>query len=857
MKTTHRCAFAVALALTQWAAHAQTTVKEPWVRGTVPQQKATGMFAQITSASGGKLISASSPVAGVVEIHEMRMEGDVMRMRAIPGLNLPAGKAVDLRPGGYHVMLIDLKQALRAGDNVPVTLVIEGVDGKRETVEVSAPVRALGSEKADGSVGLDRVEITGTRDRLKLSEQSSTGSRLGLTARETPATVQTLTQEDIQFRGLRTAREAFADIPGVISGNVPGNPAAVMMRGFSGNVISILQDGVRVSTSTVVQRDTNTWHFDRIEVIKGPASVLFGEGALGGVINKVTRKPVFDGTHFDALLSYGSFNTSTIAAGVNHQLSDTVALRVDASQLQSDSLYDVDNNKTRSRGLTASVLFKPSADLSMLVAVDHYEDRYDSTYQGVPLVQAAVAKDPSNILQSGNGLVIDKALRHKNYNPDGAYSSADETTLRSRIDWKLGSGWSWGTDLTAYTAKRDFVLSDTQTFAAPSAAFPNGSFVRSVQRFYHDHQFWNVRSALANDGLVGGMRNRFTVGVEYNQTDFASLRQSSPTTALSAVDPYNPVVGAFPVADSAYTAGNVNFDSKLKTTSVFAEDALNLTPQWLLVGGLRYDDIDLERSVTNFNVTPNTVQKANPRYHPLSWRVGTTYDLSPAVTLYAQTTSATVPVSSMLLQSITNSGFKLTKGRSAEAGFKMTALERRVTLTGAAYTIKQANILTRDPANPSVTVQGGSQSSRGVEFDLAASVTSALSIGSGLGYVDAKYDQLVEAGGAVRTGNRPINTPTTTANLWAAYAVPGTPVTVSGFVRQVSGFYTDTANTIHVDGRTTLDAAVAWRVSKDATLTLRGRNLTDAFYGEYSGYPTTNVYLGAPRSVELSLLARF
>ncbi len=125
------------------SASAQTAVKDPWVRGTVPQQKATGMFAQVTSAGGGKLVSASSPVAGVVEIREMAMEGNVMKMRAIPGLELPAGKAVDLKPGGYHVMLLDLKQQLKAGDTVPVTLVVEGKDGKRETIEVKAPVKQL------------------------------------------------------------------------------------------------------------------------------------------------------------------------------------------------------------------------------------------------------------------------------------------------------------------------------------------------------------------------------------------------------------------------------------------------------------------------------------------------------------------------------------------------------------------------------------------------------------------------------------------------------------------------------------------------------------------------------------------
>ena len=122
---------------------AQTTVKDPWVRGTVAQQKATGMFANITSASGGKLVSASSPAAGIVEIHEMMMDGNVMKMRAVPGLDLPAGKAVELKPGGYHVMLMDLKQQVKEGDTVVVTLVVEGKDGKRESIDVKAPVKAL------------------------------------------------------------------------------------------------------------------------------------------------------------------------------------------------------------------------------------------------------------------------------------------------------------------------------------------------------------------------------------------------------------------------------------------------------------------------------------------------------------------------------------------------------------------------------------------------------------------------------------------------------------------------------------------------------------------------------------------
>ena len=136
-------------ALLALPAQSQTRVTDAWVRGTVAEQKATGAFMQLTSVAGGKLVSASSTAAGVVEIHEMKMEGNTMQMRAVRGLDLPAGKAVALKPGSYHMMLLDLKAPLVAGSTVDLTLVVEGKDGKRETVRVKAPVRALGAAMTD------------------------------------------------------------------------------------------------------------------------------------------------------------------------------------------------------------------------------------------------------------------------------------------------------------------------------------------------------------------------------------------------------------------------------------------------------------------------------------------------------------------------------------------------------------------------------------------------------------------------------------------------------------------------------------------------------------------------------------
>ena len=138
-----RIALILSALLLAGAAQAQVTLHDPWVRGTVPQQKATGLFMHIDAAQDVRLVAGQSPVAGVVEIHEMAMEGDVMKMRAIESLALPAGQPVQLKPGGHHLMLMALKAPLPAGASVPLTLLLRDARGAEIEQAVQVPVRAL------------------------------------------------------------------------------------------------------------------------------------------------------------------------------------------------------------------------------------------------------------------------------------------------------------------------------------------------------------------------------------------------------------------------------------------------------------------------------------------------------------------------------------------------------------------------------------------------------------------------------------------------------------------------------------------------------------------------------------------
>lgn len=153
MSTIIKLAASTALALAfATGAHAEVKVENPWVRATVPQQNGTGAFMKLTADTDTKLVAADSPVAKHVEVHEMAMENNVMKMRQVPAVELPAGKTVELRPGSYHIMLIDLHGQVKAGEEVPLTLTFESPEGKRSTVELKAPVRPLASGP-DGGQG--------------------------------------------------------------------------------------------------------------------------------------------------------------------------------------------------------------------------------------------------------------------------------------------------------------------------------------------------------------------------------------------------------------------------------------------------------------------------------------------------------------------------------------------------------------------------------------------------------------------------------------------------------------------------------------------------------------------------------
>ena len=715
---------------------------------------------------------------------------------------------------------------------VLASLATAGATAAADTLDTDASPRTL-----------DRIEVTGQAAATALDQTADTGSRLGLSARETPAAIEVLEQEQLQQRGARSSIEALNAIAGVLAGNLPSSPGIASMRGFSGGAIALLQDGVRQTAGPLITRDLDSWSFERIEVLKGPASVLYGEGALAGAINLVPKRPQFGSPQAQALLSGGSFGSYRAAVDLNLPTGEQAALRAVASHRRSDGYID-DSDSDASAG-TLAFSFMPSDALRVDLALDRFRDDNETPYWGTPLVPFAVARDPATLVRSSNGYVIDRALRKANFDVADGYSRSVADWARSRVSWQIGSTWRFVNELDYYDATREWQNTETYTWDAAAA-----NLRRSTTRIGHDHQYWIERASFAADGELAGRRNRFSIGAEYSESNFYNVRRFG---TAAPVDAYAPPRGLFPRGDEAMLfpgAGNrVDFDSASQVTALFVENALNLGSRWLLLGGLRQDSIALQRTVIDYDSGARTPFERD--YSPLSWRLGTVFDATPHTQLYGQYSRAVAPVGSLFLLSQANARFDLTHGDAIEIGLKSSTWQDRLNLTAAVYQLRQDDIVTRDPANASLSVQGGRQSSRGIELGASAQLGDNFSLDASIALLDARFDKLREAGGVDRRGNTPANVPERFASLFAHYHIANTPLSLSLGARHVGRYYSNNANTIRVAAHSVVDAAIDWQLPL-GRLSLRGRNLGDALYADWSGGAADQLILGAPRSVELS-----
>ena len=323
------------------------------------------------------------------------------------------------------------------------------------------------------------------------------------------------------------------------------------------------------------------------------------------------------------------------------------------------------------------------------------------------------------------------------------------------------------------------------------------------------------------------------------------------------MDPYDFSPGDFYDIPGMTRGHRADRDNRIRTVALTLENRSEVLPGVAIVSALRKDFIDLD--LTNRRaVTAASPASASRRYSPLTGRLGVNWEVTPEASLYAQYATAADPPSGLLATAsfadVLNND-KLTTGTQAEVGGKFNFWDGRGSATVSVYEIKRKNMATSDPDNPGVSVPVGAQSARGIELAGGLQLTATLSLQGNVAFVDPKYDDFSQSVGGVavsRNGNVPTNTPRRLANVWLDYAfVPDWNASLA--TRYVGRTYADAANTVWAPSYTVFDAALSHRINRNLNVTARVRNLTDKVYA--ANATPTMFYLGAPRSVELTVQA--
>lgn len=721
-------------------------------------------------------------------------------------------------------------QASRTLDPVVVTTPTRTVS-PRQSNSASAARSTRGGKKraaaAAAATPSTTVSAAPAAPTLTLNQTAGSGSRLNLTRLQTPASVEIINAETIAERGQRSVIDAVTqNATGFTASPAPGNGGlSFNTRGFTGNsTVMTLYDGTRLYVGAgTLTFPFDTWSAQRIEVLRGPASVMYGEGAIGGAINVISKMPLTVQRN-EAEVSVDSNLTRRLAVDSGGPINKDVSYRVTAIGNMSDGW--VDRDKTSNVAVSAAVRVQASETLAWTLSTD-YGDRSPSRYFGTPLI---------------NGR-LDESLRFKNYN-------VGDSNIRYRDSWnRLKTEWQVSDSITVHNAlyylnsQRHWRDVESYAWNKTTGLIDRSSYIE----IFHNQQQIGDRMDATFRGHVLGMKNEFVAGFDVNRIDFTHTN-NSPFSGASSVNPYSFDPGVFlspiPTVPSFSTVTN--------QYALFAENRLSVTDQLSLVSGVRQDQPVISR--TDLITSANGFEKS---FSATSWRVGAVYNPIKDIALYGQYSTAVDPVGNLITLATTQKDFQLSTGKQAEVGIKQSFWQGRGEWTLAGYQIVKNNLLARDPNNPALIQQIGQQSSRGVEASIGLMLDHGWRIDANTAWLRAKYDDFVQLANGVAVnfaGNVPINVPQQVSNVWLTWAF-APQWSVNGGVQIVGRTFADNANTLARPAYTVVNGGLQWKPDAKTTLALRVYNLFDTVYATSGN--TTQWLLGMPRTAELSLNVKF
>lgn len=749
---------------------------------------------------------------------------------------------------------IDMPAALAQQAREPLPPVEVSPPQSLRQAKPAASARRAAARRAGAAPAAPKpvVPNAGAPTPLNSNAVTESASRLGLTVREMPATVEVISAETMREQGYRTVSDVAQGAVGVTAGDNPAEPSAFSMRGFTNSQINTLYDGIKIGPQNMTSRIADTANLEAVEILKGPASLISGEGAAGGAINFVTRQPHTGPIRNEADFSYDSLNSfrahygsggSTNAQGLDY--------RFDVSRSSLNGFADDTNITTFD--VSGQLNYRISDTLKVWGAIEYREDR-SKAYWGAPLVPVAYSGvHATSGIVSGSyfnrtdlgAVTIDDRTFNTNYNVLDNRNVAQEVWLRGGFELKLAPDLTLKSQAYGYGAERTWFNNEIEAF---------DSIKNEVyrERFYvaHSQRLVGNVTDLTWDANIAGFDNRLVTTLSSSYLDFVRPGAAIfPNDDVSLVDPVRGFYGD--LATKQQTA-------RIDNEALSFEDRLKLTRTFALIGGLRVEHIGLDRNSTDVNGLENANFPFSKSWAPVTGRIGYTWEAVPGLTFFSQyATGADISANNIFLLGPTQP-LDLTTARTYETGVKHVLWDNRAEWSFSAYEIVRKNVYAA--AGGMQLNIAGRQESKGVELAGSIRPIEPLRLWGNIAYVDARYADYDFAGGSF-SGNTPPNVPRIVANAGASWRFfTPWPIEVGITGRHVGDRYNTDANTVTMNGYTVGDVYAFVDIPKtvfnavdQARLTFRVRNFTDKRYAIWGDpfYPD-QVLLGAPRTYEIS-----
>lgn len=729
---------------------------------------------------------------------------------------------------------------------------------KHHPVHIAALVAAtfsIAATAADEATELPEVSVKAAKE-VPFKADESANNKFTKPLLDTPQTVQVIKKELLREQGVFSLTDALRNTPGItIQLGENGNTSAgdtFSMRGFNASN-QLFLDGIR--DLGAVTRDV--FNLEQIEVVKGPAGADIGRGAASGYINLISKQPTLEDANF-ATIGYGTADKKRGTLDVNKVIGETTAVRINVLGFDGnvDKRDEVDNQNF---SIAPSIAFGLGTDTRFNVYSQHI--RQDNTPDGgIPTIGMSGFYNANANLNAGG-----KVDRENFYGSDNDYEHVDADMVTAKFEYDINGNTTirnisrYGkTDIDRVTTG---VNTGTAGLTAVTADPATWTVNRSRQRVDRQDEIMVNQTSLNSNFDIGGFKNSFTSGVELMYE--RQKNKSFITTGLTipAANLYNPNENDLlpvPYASGASTDGNT------KTAAIYAFDTLDLTDQWQVNAGLRYERYKTATDIRAAASAGGAVTHAGDADNLLSWKTGVLFKPATNGSVYASyATSYTPPGSANFTLSATannqnNSALDPQKTDNVEIGTKWDLLNNQLNVTAAIFRTENDKQTSFDDLLQPAQI--GKTRVTGVEVMAVGQLTEYWQLSAGFTKLNAKaLDQQSDVGldtTAVRW------TPDYSATLWTQYdfgsfSIGGGARYMGEQKRLVTTDSAATTNMPFIPSYVVADAMVAYAVNQNLDLRLNVYNIFDKEYIETLNNGGGRVRLGLPRSAMLTAELKF